>query len=148
MIQLGQSAAFLNIFLKMFYIKNFCFTSALVELFTPLLLFFLSGFFFTNTHDSQDSRGRGGFLFNSSLPLSPASKTLRYQLGDYCRELTSAQSQQPDSNREPLVSERKSLTTKSLTTNPSLLFSNKTSFISKVLIKIVEAERMLFVFRN
>ena len=33
---------------------------------------------------------------------------------DYCRELTSAHSLQLDSNREPLVSERKSLTTKRL----------------------------------
>ena len=147
MIQLGQSAAFLNILLKMFYII-FALPLPLLNYSHHCFFFFLSGFFFTNTHDSQESRGRGGFLFNSSLPLPHASKTLRYQLGDYCRELTSAQSQQPDSNREPLVSERKSLTTKSLTTNPSLLFSNKTSFISKVLIKIVEAERMLFVFRN
>ena len=38
---------------------------------------------------------RGGYLFNSSLPLPPAS---------------SAHSWQPDSNQEPLVSERKSLT--------------------------------------
>ena len=75
-------------------------------------LFFLSGFSFTNIHYLQDSRGRGGYLFNSSLPLPPASQTLRYQPGDYCRELTSAHSQQPHSNREPLVSERKSLTTK------------------------------------
>ena len=74
--------------------------------------FFLSGFSFTNIHYLQDSRGRGGYLFNSSLPLPPASQTLRYQPGDYCRELTSAHSQQPHSNREPLVSERKSLTTK------------------------------------
>ena len=55
---------------------------------------------------------RGGYLFNSSLPLPPASQTLRHQLGDYCRELTSAHSWQPDSNQEPLVSEGKSLTTK------------------------------------
>ena len=37
----------------------------------------------------------GGYLFNSSLPLPPASQTLRYQPGDYWRELTSAHSQQP-----------------------------------------------------
>ena len=51
--------------------------------------FFLSGFSFTNIQDSQDSRR-----------------------SDYCRELTSAHSWQPDSNLEPFVSERKSLTTK------------------------------------
>ena len=32
----------------------------------------------------------GGYLFNSSLPLPPASQRLRHQPGDYCRELTSA----------------------------------------------------------
>ena len=66
--------------------------------------FFLSGFSFTNIHDSQDSREGGGYLFKSSLPFPPASQTLRRQPDDYCRELTSAHRQQPDSNREPLVS--------------------------------------------
>ena len=56
--------------------------------------------------------GEGGYLFNSSLPLPPASHTLTQQPGDYYRELTSAHSQQPDSNREALVCECKSLTTK------------------------------------
>ena len=56
--------------------------------------------------------GKGrGYLFNFSLPL-PMSLTLRYYPGDYSRELTSTHSQQPDSFGEPLVSERKSLTTK------------------------------------
>ena len=40
----------------------------------------------------------GGYFFNSSLPLPPTSQTLRHQLGDYCSELTSAYSQQPDLN--------------------------------------------------
>ena len=40
--------------------------------------FFLSGFSFTNIHESQDCRGRGGHFFNSSLPLPPASQTLRH----------------------------------------------------------------------
>ena len=54
----------------------------------------------------------GGYLFNSSLLLPSASHTLRYWPGGYCRDLTSAHSWQSDSNQEPLVSERKSLTTK------------------------------------
>ena len=37
--------------------------------------FFLSGFSFTNIHDSQNSRGRGGYFFYSSVPLPPASQT-------------------------------------------------------------------------
>ena len=53
-----------------------------------------------------------GHFFNYSVPLPPASQTLRHQLGDYCRELTSAHSQHADLNQEPLVSECKSLTTK------------------------------------
>ena len=42
--------------------------------------FFLSGFSFTNIQDSQGSRrGVGlGYLLNSSLPLPPASQTLRH----------------------------------------------------------------------
>ena len=55
--------------------------------------------------------GEGRF-FNLSLPLPPALETLRHQPENYCRELTSAHRQQPESNREPLVSQRKSLTTK------------------------------------
>ena len=72
------------------------------------VVFFLSGLYFTNIHDSQDSRGRGGHLFTSFLPLPPASQTLRHQPGDYCRELTSAHS----CKLERLVSECKLLTTK------------------------------------
>ena len=36
------------------------------------VFFFLSGFSFTDTDDSQDSRGREGTFFYSSLPLPPA----------------------------------------------------------------------------
>ena len=43
------------------------------------IFIFLSGFSFTNILDSQDSRERGGYLFNSStIPLPPASQTLRH----------------------------------------------------------------------
>ena len=34
--------------------------------------FFLSGFSFTDTDDSQDSRGREGTIFYSTLPIPPA----------------------------------------------------------------------------
>ena len=54
----------------------------------------------------------GGNSFNSSLPLSPASQTLSHYPSDYCIKLTSAHRQQPDLHRAPLISERKSLTTK------------------------------------
>ena len=76
-----------------------------------IFFFYLSFLSRTSTNRRTAGEGRGHF-FNSSLPLPPASQTLRHQPGDYCRELTSAHSQQPDLNREPLVSERKSLTTK------------------------------------
>ena len=39
---------------------------------------FLSRFSFTTIHESQDCRGRGRAFFNSSLPLPPASQTLRH----------------------------------------------------------------------
>ena len=54
----------------------------------------------------------GGHLLNSSLPLPAVSQTLRHWPGDYCREPTSTHSQQLNSNRKPLISERKLLTTK------------------------------------
>ena len=54
----------------------------------------------------------GGYLFNSPLPHPPASQTLGHYPGDYGRVLTSAYNWQLDSNRESLVSERKSVTTK------------------------------------
>ena len=53
------------------------------------VFFFLSGFFFTGIHDSQDSRGREGYFFNSPPPLPPVSQALRHFPGDYRRELTS-----------------------------------------------------------
>ena len=83
---------------------------------SEIILFFFFVFYlgclsltFTNHRTAGE---RGGHFFNSSLPLPPASQTLRHQPGNYCRELTFAHSQQLDSNREPLVSERKLLTTK------------------------------------
>ena len=73
---------------------------------------FFRVFFFPNIHDSQDSSGREGYLFNCCPPLPPASRALGHKLGNYCSGFTSTHSWQADSNREPLVSERKSLTTK------------------------------------
>ena len=70
--------------------------------------FLLSEFSFVNIHDSRDSKERGGYFFSSSIPFPPASKPLRHQSGDYCKELTSAH----DSNRDPQLFERKSQTTK------------------------------------
>ena len=75
-----------------------------------IFVFFFYLGFLSRTFTFHGTAGEGGgFLFNSSLPLPPASQALRHQPGDYCRELTSAHSWQPGSNREPLVSERKSL---------------------------------------
>ena len=53
--------------------------------------FFYPGFLskpFTNNRTAEEG---GGHFFNSSLPLPPASQTLRHQPGDCSRELTSAQ---------------------------------------------------------
>ena len=76
-----------------------------------LIFYFLSEFSSATIHEPRNCRERGRTFFNSSLPLPPTSQTPRHQPGDYCRELTSAHKQQSDSNREPLVYERKSLTT-------------------------------------
>ena len=78
-----------------------------------VFFFFFCLGFLSRTFTSYRTAGEGrGHSINSSLPLPSASQTLTHQPGDYCRELTSAHSQQPDSNREPLASEHKSLTTK------------------------------------
>ena len=54
-----------------------------------------------------------GYFWNSFLPLSATSQTLRHLQGDYCRELTSTHScLQADWNRELLGFEPKSVTTK------------------------------------
>ena len=44
------------------------------------MFFFLSGFSFTDIHDSQSSRGRGrlSLYFNSSLPVPPTSQIRRH----------------------------------------------------------------------
>ena len=86
--------------------------------------FFYLGFL-SPTFTIRETAGEGGgYLFNSSLPLPLASQTLRHYPGDYCRELTSAHGWEPDSNREPLVTERKSLTTK------LLILANNSSLIN------------------
>ena len=81
--------------------------------FYPLcLLFFYLGFFSRTFTNHRTAGEGGGYLFNSSPPLTHTSQTLRHWPCDYRRELTSARNLQPDSNREPLILERKSLTTK------------------------------------
>ena len=69
--------------------------------------FFYLGFL-SRTFTIHKTAGEGGgyLFFNPFLPLPSASQTHRHQSGDYCRELPF------DSNLEPLVSRRKSLTTK------------------------------------
>ena len=91
--------------------------------------FFYIWVFFYEHSRITGLQGKGHF-FNSSLQLPPASQTPRHQPGDYCRELTSAHSQQPDMNREPLVSERKSLTIKLRTLKFANTFPVKTLYQS------------------
>ena len=74
--------------------------------------FFYLGFLSLTFTIHRTAEEGGGYLLNSSLPLPPASQALRHQPGDYCGGLTSEHGWQPDSYREPLVSERNSLTTK------------------------------------
>ena len=89
--------------------QNQLFLFLFVSLFACL---FSSGFFFTNIMIQRASGEGGGYFYNSSLPLRPALQTLRHQPGYCCRDLTSAHSWQPDSNQKPLVSYRRSLSTK------------------------------------
>ena len=83
-----------------------------VMLIQPRSIFFQSCFFSRTLTIHRTAGEGGGCLFNSSLPLPPTSQKFRHQRGNYCRELTSEHSQQPKSNREPLVSKHKSLFTK------------------------------------
>ena len=65
--------------------------------------FFYVGFLSRTFTNHRTAGEGGGYFINSSLPLPPASQTLRHEPGNYCRKLSSAHSQQPDPNRESLV---------------------------------------------
>ena len=73
-----------------------------------LFFFFVYLGFLSRPFTIQREAGEGrGYLFNSSLPLPPASQILRNWPSDYWRELTSAHRQQLDSYQQLLVSKRK-----------------------------------------
>ena len=74
--------------------------------------FFYLGFLSKTFTIHRTAGEGGGYPFNSSLPLPPSSQTLRHQPGDYCREIISTHSQQPDSSWKSLASARKLQTTK------------------------------------
>ena len=77
-----------------------------------IVFFFSIRVFFHEHPRFTGQQGKGEVIyFSSSLPLPPASQALRHKSGDYCGEHTSARSWQRGSNREPLVSELKSITT-------------------------------------
>ena len=80
-----------------------------IYIYTIYTFFFYLGFLSRTSTNHRTAGEGGGYFFNSSLPLPPTSQTPRHQPSDYCRELTSAHSQQQDSNREPLVSRTKNL---------------------------------------
>ena len=59
---------------RVFIVLNyFGYSNLLISTFTMILDYrnFLSGFFFTDTDNSQDNRGREGTIFYSTLPLHP-----------------------------------------------------------------------------
>ena len=96
---------------KSFSMKNFW--RLIISKLLDFLVFFSIWVFFHQHSRIKGLQVKGESIFlNSLLPLAPASQTLRH-----CRELTSAQRQQPHSKQEPLVSERKSLTT-NIATHP------------------------------
>ena len=59
---------------------------------------FIWVFFHENLRFSGQQGEGGGYFFHSSLSLPPASQTLRYYLGDYWRECTSAHSRSRTGN--------------------------------------------------
>ena len=88
------------------------YTSERVQQFSLFSFFFYPGFFNEYSRFTGQQGEGEPISFISSVLLPPTSQTLRHQPGDYSRELTSSHSQQLDSNRELLVAERKSLSTK------------------------------------
>ena len=58
------------------------------------------------------------------------------QPGDYCRELTSAHSLQPDSNQEPLVSQRKSLTTKLRALTRNYVWKIRQNYVTNITLEL------------
>ena len=95
---------------------QFILLTRLRNIFLLLVLFFFYVGFLSRTFTNHRTTGeKGGHFINFQLPFPPASQTLRHYPGDYCRKLTSAHR-----NREPLVPERKSLTTKVITSNKQI----------------------------
>ena len=72
----------------------------------------INSFFSSRAFTTYRTAGEGQAISATPLYHFYPSQTLRHSPGNYCGDLASAHIQQPDSNREPLVSERKSLTTK------------------------------------
>ena len=75
------------------------------------IFFFCLGFFPQPILNHRTADEGGGHFFNYSLPLPTTLHTVTYQLWNYFRALTSANSQRPVSNQELQVSELKPLTT-------------------------------------
>ena len=101
----SKVAAAKNVSPSVHVIDTTCFDECFLNvLFDNWSSFFYLGFFSRTFTIHRTARERGRYLSNFSLPLPLASRTLRHQLRDCCRELTSAHSQQPDSDQELLFS--------------------------------------------
>ena len=87
-------------------------TNVILLYFRRTARFFFIWVFFHEHSQYTEQQGKGEAVSNFSLPPLPASQTLRHQMGDYGRELTSAHSQDSELNREPVASDRELLTTK------------------------------------
>ena len=72
LMTLSRNISSYTIILCLRVIISFNFFSSLFSSKAPFSFFFLSGFSFTDTDDAQDSRGREGTIFYSTLPLPPA----------------------------------------------------------------------------
>ena len=123
--------------------------------FTGLFFFYL-GFLSRTFTIYRTARKGGGYFCNSSLPLLSGSQTLLNQLGNYCRELTSAHSQQLDINWEHLIFGCKLLTTKLRTLSylkkqgsflPQL-YSTSTYLNYRIVIEIKKLFTLSFFFQR
>ena len=92
--------------------NRFSANSAITHDSVKLILFFLSGLSFTDTDDSQDSRGREGTIFYSTLPLPPThehSENMKLITVKYIRNLRFGRKTNKDLVLEKSITSREAL---------------------------------------
>ena len=119
----------------------------LINYHSVLTHFFLSGFSFTNIHESQDCRPRGKAFLYLLITTSTHFTDTQTLAGRLLRGAHLCTYQQPGSNQEPLFSERKSLTTKLCSLKSMLSFKLLSfDFLLKEILTLKPLQFYLFIF--